>query len=70
MVYYIYIKRFFNFKNKIIDFTKKKKTSLSFLLFEIFDFEILDTNYVSPVNGLRFLAVFQIMSSPVAVAVA
>ena len=43
-------KYFFINKNKIIYLTKKPELLYLFLLFEIFDFEILATNYGSPVN--------------------
>ncbi len=42
-------KYLFIIKNKIIYLTKNL-TSLSFLLFEVFYFEILDPKYGSPVN--------------------
>ena len=42
-------KYFFINKNKIIYLTKKPELLYLFLLFEIFDFEILTTYYASPV---------------------
>ena len=52
---------FFVIKNKMIYLMKKKRTLLSFLLFKIFEFEILATYYSSPVslNLQKFLIKFQ-----------
>ena len=45
-------------KNKIITLSHKKRTSLSFILFEIFQFEIFTTNYASPVIILSIWKVY------------
>ena len=49
MAYYHHINSFSIIKNEIIYLTKKTWTCLSFLLFEIFELEILTTYYASPV---------------------
>ena len=56
MVYYHYINSFLLLRIKLLLYlTKKIKLLYLFLLFEIFEFEILDTNYGSPVIEVKKL---------------